>query len=608
MTEAIAEPRDEALEAARWDLQPLVDGGGADGVLALMDEAQEVADRFAARYRGKVAELDAPGLAAALHELEELSDKVGRAGSYAGLDFATDTQDPARGALMQQTQERGAAIQTALLFFDLEWNELPDEQAERLIVSDELAFCRHYLRTLRRYRPHQLSEPEERVLTETDVTGRAAFKRLFTEQVGGMTVELPGSDTPVQLMEALSVLQGPDRELRRAAAEGITAALEPGLRTRAFIFNTLLADKSTKDRLRSYPHWLASRNLANEASDESVQALIDAVQSRYELARRWYRLKAKLLGIDKLAYYDRAAPVAESEQSVSYEDARQLVLDCYRGFSPEMATAAGEFFSGSYIDAPPAPGKRGGAFCAYTVPSAHPYVLLNHTGRIGDALTMAHELGHGVHAALARPRGVFEFTTPLTVAETASIVGETIVLERLLTQAPDASARLSLLAESLDGAVAAVFRQVAMNRFEHRVHSERRKTGELPVDGVNAAWLGTQADFLGDSVEPSEDYGTWWSYVPHFIDTPGYVYAYAYGHLLALSVYRRYEEQGDAFVPSYLDLLKAGGSMPPEELGKLVGVDLTDPGFWSSGLDLIERQLEAAEQAAAEANRIVGEG
>jgi oligoendopeptidase F len=602
--EAIAEPRDEALEAARWDLQPLVDGRGADGVLALMEEAQKVADAFAERYRGKVAELDAAGLSGALHELEQLSDKVGRAGSYAGLDFATDTQDPARGALMQQTQERGAAIQTALLFFDLEWNELPDEQAERLIASDELAFCRHYLRTLRRYRPHQLSEPEERVLTETDVTGRAAFKRLFTEQVGGMTVELPGSDEPVQLMEALSVLQGPDRELRQAAAGGVTAALEPGLRTRAFIFNTLLADKSTKDRLRSYPHWLASRNLANEASDESVQALIDAVQSRYELARRWYRLKAKLLGIDKLAYYDRAAPVAESEQRVSYEDARQLVLDCYRDFSPEMASSAEEFFTGSYIDAPPAPGKRGGAFCAYTVPSAHPYVLLNHTGRIGDALTMAHELGHGVHAALARPRGVFEFTTPLTVAETASIVGETIVLERLLTQAPDASARLALLAESLDGAVAAVFRQVAMNRFEDRVHNERRDVGELSVESINAAWLDTQADFLGDSVEPSDDYGTWWSYVPHFIDTPGYVYAYAYGHLLALSVYRSYEEQGESFVPAYLELLKAGGSMPPEELGKLVGVDLTDPGFWSSGLDLIERQLDAAEAAAGEAGKL----
>ncbi len=601
MTEAIAEPRDEALEAARWDLQPLVDGRGADGVLALMAEAQEAADAFAERYRGKVAELDAAGLAEALHTLEDISDKVGRAGSYAGLDFSTDTQDPARGALMQEAQERGAALQTALLFFDLEWNELPDEQAERLIASDELAFCRHYLRTLRRYRPHQLSEPEERVLTETAVTGSAAFKRLFTEQVAGLTVDLPGSDEPVQLMEALSVLQGPDRELRRAAAEGVTSALQPGLRTRAFIFNTLLADKSTKDRLRSYPHWIASRNLANEASDESVQALIDAVQSRYELARRWYRLKAKLLGVEKLAYYDRAAPVAESEQRVSYEDARALVLDCYREFSPEMAAAAEEFFTGAYIDAPPAPGKRGGAFCSYTVPSAHPYVLLNHTGRIGDALTMAHELGHGVHAALARPRGIFEFTTPLTVAETASIVGETIVLERLLTQAPDAAARLSLLAESLDGAVAAVFRQVAMNRFEHRVHNERRDAGELSVESINAAWLDTQADLLGDSVEPSEDYGTWWSYVPHFIDTPGYVYAYAYGNLLALSVYRRYEEQGESFVPSYVELLKAGGSMPPEDLGKIVGVDLTDPGFWSSGLDLIERQLEAAEAAAKQA-------
>lgn len=604
MAEAIAEQRDEALEAARWDLQPLVDGQGPDGVVVLLEQAQELAEAFAERHRGRVAELDAAGLAAAMRELEEISDRVGRAGSYAALDFSVDTQDPARGALMQQAQERGAAIQTALLFFDLEWNQVDDERAEQLLASDELAFVRHHLRTLRRYRPHQLSEPEERILTETAVTGSAAFKRLFTEQVAALTVELPDADEPAPLMEALSLLQGPDRELRKAAAAGVTAALQPGLRTRAFVFNTLLADKSTKDRLRSYEHWLASRNLANEASDESVQALIDAVVSRYELARRWYRLKARLLGIDKLAYYDRMAPVGDSDQRVPYAEARDLVLDCYRSFSPELGDVAAEFFTGSYIDAPPAPGKRGGAFCSYTVPSRHPYVLLNHTSRIGDVLTMAHELGHGVHAALARPRGMFEFTTPLTVAETASIVGETIVLERLLAQAPDAETRLSLLAESLDGAVAAVFRQVAMNRFENRVHGERREDGELSVDSLNAAWLDTQADLLGDSVEPSDDYAAWWSYVPHFIDTPGYVYAYAYGNLLALSVYRRYEEQGDAFVPSYLDLLRAGGSMPPEDLGKIVGVDLTDPGFWVSGLDLIERQLDAAEQAAAEAGRL----
>jgi len=604
MTEAIAEQRDEALEAARWDLQPLVHGRGGEGVVALLDEAQQLADAFSERYRGRVAELDAGELATAMHELEEIFDRVGRAGSYAALDFSVDTQDPERGALMQQAQERGASIQTALLFFDLEWNVVEEERAEELLASDELAFVRHYLRTIRRYRPHQLTEPEERVLTETDVTGRAAFKRLFTEQVSALTVDLPGFDEPAPLMEALSLLQGPDRELRKAAADGVTAALKPGVRTRAFILNTLLADKATKDRLRSYEHWLASRNLANEASDESVQALIDAVTSRYELARRWYRLKARLLGVERLAYYDRMAPVADTEQRVPYAEARDLVLDCYRSFSPELGDTAAKFFEGSCIDAPPAPGKRGGAFCSYTVPSAHPYVLLNHTSRTGDVLTMAHELGHGVHAALARPRGMFEFTTPLTVAETASIVGETIVLERMLTQAPDPATRLSLLAESLDGAVAAVFRQVAMNRFEHRIHNERRDSGELSVESLNAAWLDTQADLLGDSVEPSDDYVSWWSYVPHFIDTPGYVYAYAYGNLLALSVYRRYEEEGDAFVPSYLELLKAGGSMPPEELGKIVGVDLTDPGFWSSGLDLIERQLDAAEQAAAEAGRL----
>jgi oligoendopeptidase F len=604
MTATLPEEQDDALAAARWDLEPLVEGQGKEGALAQLDRAKELADAFAERHRGKVAELDAAGVAAAMREQEEIFDLVGRAGSYASLWFTTDTDDPERGALLQAVRERGAAIETELLFFDLEWNEVDDGPAEELLTSDELAFCRHHLRTLRRYRPHQLTEPEERVLTETDVTGRSAFGRLFTEQLGAVRVELPGRGEPAALDEALSLLQGPDRGLRAAAAEGITTALQPGLRTRGFIFNTLLQDKATKDRLRSYEHWLASRNLANEASDESVAALVDAVVSHYELARRWYRLKAQLLGLDKLAYYDRAAPIEESEQRVAYADARELVLDCYSEFSAELGTTAGEFFSGGYIDAPPGAGKRGGAFCAYTVPSAHPYVMLNYTSRPGDVLTMAHELGHGVHAALARPRGMFEFTTPLTVAETASIFGETIVLERLLEQAPDAAARLALLAESLDGAVAAVFRQVAMNRFEHRIHSERRGSGELSTDAFAAAWLETQADLLGDSVEPSDDYGSWWSYVPHFVDTPGYVYAYAYGHLLALSVYRRYEEEGEGFVPSYLDLLRAGGSMPPEELGKIVGVDLADPGFWTAGLGLIERQLEAAEAAAAEAGRL----
>ena len=602
---ATAEVTDNALADARWDLEPLVDGGGPDRALAMLDEAKRGADRFADAYRKNITELDAPGIAAAMRELEEIFDLVGRAGSYAALRFAIDTQDPERGALLQQVRERGAAIETALLFFDLEWNGLDDERAEELIGADELERWRHHLRTLRRFRPHQLSEPEERILTEVDVTGSSAFRRLFTEQISAVTVALVDLDAPVPLMEALSRLESPDRDRRAAAASAVTASLGPGLRARAYIFNTLLADKATKDRLRSYEHWLASRNLANEASDESVAALVEAVVSRYEVARRWYRLKARLLGIDRLAYYDRMAPVAATERTIAYAEARELVLDCYRRFSGELGAVAAEFFAGDYIDAPPLPGKRGGAFCSYVVPSAHPYVMLNYTARPRDAMTMAHELGHGVHASLARPKGIFEFSTPLTVAETASIFGETIVLGRLLEDAPDAGERLSLLADSLDGAVGAVFRQIAMNRFEDRAHTRRRESGELTVDDFGSTWLETQTDMLGDSVELADDYGLWWSYVPHFIDTPGYVYAYAYGHLLALSVYRRYEELGDDFVPSYLELLRAGGSMAPEELGAIVGVDLTDPGFWSSGLDLIERQLGAAEEAARESGAAV---
>src|SRR5215216_1334806 len=595
---------DATLEAASWDLEPLVGGRGADGVVEMLTEARDRAEAFAQRHRGGIGGLGADGLADAMHELAAIHDLDGRAGSYAVLSFSLDTTDPERGALMQRARELSAAIETALVFFELEWNQVTDERAEELLAAPELEFCRHHLRTLRRYRPHQLSEPEERILTETSVTGPSAFQRLFTEQTSVIEISVPDSDEPVSLEEALSRLQQPDRKRRAEAAAGLTEALREGLRTRAFVFNTLLQDKATKDRLRSYPHWLASRNLANEASDESVEALIEAVRSRYELARRWYRLKASLLGLDRLAYWDRMAPVSDSDDRIPYAEAQSLVLGCYAEFSPELGAAAGEFFEDGYIDGPPRTGKRGGAFCSYTVPSAHPYVLLNYTSRPHDVLVMAHELGHGVHASLARPQGIFHFTTPLTLAETASIFGETIVLERLLERAPDAAGRLDLLAGSLDGAVAAVFRQVAMNRFEHAVHTERRERGELSVDRFGELWLETQADLLGDTVELSDDYGVWWSYIWHFVDAPGYVYAYAYGHLLALSVYRRYEEQGEGFVPSYLDLLRAGGSRAPEELGRIVGIDQSDPGFWSSGLDLIERQLEAAERAAEEAGRL----
>jgi len=595
---------DEQLEAASWDLNPLVEGGGPEAVETMLSEARDRAEAFAERNRGHVADLDVAPLAEAMEELAEIHDLAGRAGSYAVLSYSLDTADPVRGALLQKARELGAAIETQLLFFDLEWNLVPAERADALLEAPELAFAAHHLRTLRRYQPYQLSEPEERVLTETNVTGGSAFQRLFTEQTSALQVPLPDRDEPASLEEGLSRLQDPDRAKRAEAAAAVTESLQPGLHTRAFVFNTLLQDKATKDRLRGYPHWLASRNLANEASDESVQALIEAVQGRYDLARRWYALKARLLGLDRLASYDRMAPVSDSDDRILYADAEEIVLDCYRTFSPELGEVATEFFTGGYIDGPPRPGKRGGAFCSYTVPSAHPYVMLNYTSRPHDVLVMAHELGHGVHAALARPQGIYHFSTPLTLAETASIFGENIVLERLLERAPGPAERLDLLAGALDGAVAAVFRQVAMNRFEDAIHTARREAGELSVERFGELWLATQSDLLGDSVELDDDYAQWWSYIWHFVDAPGYVYAYAYGHLLALSVYRRYEDEGEGFVSSYLDLLKAGGSLPPEELGAIVGVDLSDPGFWSSGLELIERQLDAAEAAAREAGRI----
>ena len=588
----------EQLEAVHWDLADLVDGGGPENVDSLIDRALEKCRSFAERHRGALATMDGAALEAAMRELGEIYDLVGRADSYASLDFSTDTADPARGALVARVQERLTELSTTLLFFELEWAALDDDRVEELLAHEGLDFCRHHLRTARRYRSHLLSEPEERVMTEKSVSGGGAWTRLFAELSGAIEVSL-GEET-LTLDVALARLMAPARDVRRDAAAAVTAALQPGLRTRAFVFNTLLIDKSTDDRLRSYPHWLAARNLANEASDESVAALIAAVKGRYELARRWYRLKAKLLGLERLADYDRMAPLATDDVEFGWAEAREMVLDAYGAFSPDLAGVAQRFFEQPWIDAPPSKGKRGGAFCAYTVPSVHPYVLLNFTNRRNDVLTLAHELGHGVHAALAADQGVFHQSTPLTLAETASVFGEALTFARLLKASSTPAARLSLLAEDIEGSIATVFRQVAMNQFEQLVHTERREQGELSVERFGELWFQTQTELLGDSVEISDNYRSWWSYVPHFINTPGYVYAYAYGQLLALSVYERYLEEGAGFEQRYLDLLSAGGSMSPEDLGQIVGVDLRDPAFWDRGLDLLERRQEAAETAAAE--------
>jgi oligoendopeptidase F len=603
-----AEPSDPELQETAWDLEPLVDGEGQAGVEPRMSEALTRARAFASRHAGKVEQLDADGLRAAMDELAAIHDLVGRAGYYAGLRFSTDTADPANGALMQRVQEQETAIQTTLLFFELEWAALSDERAEQLLAGDGLDFCRHHLLSVRRYREHLLSEAEEKILAEKSLTGASAWSRLFEELTSAIEVELPGEagrdGQKLALDVALSRLSLADRDARRTTAEAVSAALAPGLRTRAFLFNTLLADKATDDRLRGYPHWLSARNLANEASDESVRALIEAVSGRYEIARRWYRLKAKLLGIERLADYDRMASVTEDEVSFSFAHAREIVQDCYATFSPELGALVARFFDERRIDAPVRPAKRGGAFCASAVPSVYPYVLLNYTSRRRDVLTLAHELGHGVHFALAARQGVFHQHTPLTLAETASVFGETIVFGRLLAEDSTPASRLALLAENLEDTIATVFRQVAMNRFEDLVHTARREQGELSVERFGELWADSQTEMLGDSVELTDGYRSWWSYIPHFIGSPGYVYAYAYGQLLALSVYQRYEQTGAELVPRYLEMLAAGGSRSPEELGAIVGVDLSDPGFWDAGLDLVERQLQDAEAAAEASGRL----
>ncbi len=586
-----------------WDIDSILPDGETPA--SLFEQADALADGLTA-LRGRVGQLDAGELADAMHTMADLHDLMSRAAYHAMLAFSTATDDPARGAAMAAAQERSTAIGTKLIFFDLEWAAADDDHAAKVLADPRLDFCRHHLDNLRLSRPYLLSEPEETIIAEKSQTGFSAWTRLFDELTSAITVDLPdelgGNDMP--LMQGLAMMQHPDRNVRQQLAAAVTAGLEPGLRTRAYLFNTLLHDKAIDDRLRGYPSWVSSRNLANEASDESVQALVDAVVDNYSIAQRWYTLKARVLGLDKLADYDRMASVATADRDIGWAEGTKIVRDAYASFSPELAGIVNRFIDESWIDAPVRPGKRGGAFAAGVSPDHHPYVLLNWTAKTRDVATLAHELGHGVHFYLAREQGIFHQSTPLTLAETASVFGETVTSNRLLSMIDDPNERFALLASSLEDSIATVFRQIAMNRFEHAVHTARRTEGELSVERFGDLWAETQQAMLGDSVEITDGYRNWWSYVPHFMGSPGYVYAYAYGQLLALSVYAQYREQGDAFVPAYLDLLRAGGSDTPENLARIVGCDLADPSFWRNGLAIVEGQLTAAEEAAHAAGRI----
>jgi oligoendopeptidase F len=544
--------------------------------------------------------LAAEALAEALRRYEGLQDRMGRAATYAFLHWCTDTGDPARGALLQKVEEALTQTSQHLLFLELEWTALDEAPASALLADEALAPYRHFLEVKRLLKPHLLSEPEEKILVEKSVTGVSAWNRFFDETLGALRCELDGETLTEQ--QVLSRLHDTDRSVRQRAALTFTEALQANRHALTFCFNTILADKASNDRLRHFPSWISSRNLSNEVADATVEALLAAVTARYDLVARFYTLKRTLLGVAELYDYDRYAPLGEADTHYDWNAARALVLEAYADFHPEMGQIAAQFFTHAWIDAALAPNKRGGAFSHGAVPSAHPYILMNYTGKIRDVQTLAHELGHGIHQYLSRRQGVLQADTPLTTAETASVFGEMLVFQRLTRQEPDPRNRLAMLVSKIDDTMATVFRQVTMNRFEDRIHTHRRTHGELSADDFRTHWLETQQAMFQGSVTLGDHYGHWWSYIPHFLHSPGYVYAYAFGELLVLALYARYLQEGPSFAGRYLGLLQAGGSDWPHVLVGRLGIDLTDLDFWQQGLSAIEALIAEAEHLAVAGN------
>jgi oligoendopeptidase F len=586
-------------EAIEWNLSDLYEGPGDPRIESELDEALAVSQAFRERYRGKLGELSAAELNEAVAELERIKSSSTRVETYARLRQAADSSDQARGALVQKVRERNTQIETELLFFDLEWSALDDDTAERLLADPALETYASVLRSERRYKPYQLSEPEERISAEKSITGASAWSRFFNELLSELRVSLDGQQ--LSLDEALSRLSRlTDQAERGRVAEAVTETLRPGLRTRGYVLNTILNERAIEDRLRGYESWISAQNLSNEIPDEATQSLVDAIMARYDIPRRFYALKARLLGLPRLRDYDRFAPLQEVGGTIAWDDAQEIVVEAFTDFSPVAGEIIGDFFEKEWIDAAVRPGKMLGAFCATLIPDRHPYVLMNYAGERRSVLTLAHELGHGLHGSLAQDLGLLNARTPLTLAETASVFGEALTFEKLMAREADPRARLDLIIGRIDDAISTVFRQIALNRFEHAIHTGRREEGELPVERVSQFWSAEQRRMLGDAVEVTDNYGIWWSYVPHFIAVPGYVYAYSFGYLFSLAIYRRYLEEGDALVEPYLDLLRAGGSAPPAELASRLGFDIGDPGFWATGLDAIGALVDEAEQLAAQ--------
>jgi oligoendopeptidase F len=588
-----------------WNLHDLYSGVDDPQIAYDLDAALKRAQHFEGEYRGKINVEAGPApelLHAALVELEGLAELMDKPAVYAQLVHAAKTDDPKHGALLSKTREARTAINKHLIFFDLEWVKLPDEAARPVMEAPLLSKYRHYLEHKRAWRPHYLSEPEEKILDEKNVTGRAAWVRLFDETVSAIQCpfEHDGKSERVGKEQLLSKLYDPDRTVRSAAADGITRGLQENARLLTYLFNTLVLDHKSDCELRHFDSPMAPRHLANEISDKVVDALMTASERHHATFQRYYNLKGRLLGIDPLHDYDRYAPLFDDLPACDWPAARRIVQESYEAFDPRAGGIIREFFDQSWIDAALRPGKRGGAFSSSAVPSVHPYILMNFTDKLRDVMTLAHELGHGLHQYLSRPIGYLQCDTPLTTAEMASVFGEMLTFQRLQKLYPEPRIRLALLCSKIEDAFATVFRQVVLTRFEQLLHQARRDRGELTTEQINDLWLAANRPMHGDIVKLTDGYAWWWLYISHFIHVPFYCYAYAFGELLVLALVQKYKQEGEAFVPKYLELLSAGGSEAPHVLLGRMGVDVTDPGFWELGLRLLGDMVAEAESLAAQ--------
>ncbi len=589
-----------SADGVRWDLTDLYNGENDPRIDKDLDTADALATKFADRYRGKIGSLGAGKLAGAVSELEGIVELADAPVLFAQLLHAAKSDDAARGRLVAHVSERNSAVRNKLVFFELEWVALDDPAADKLLGSAETASYRHYLERERRFKPHRLSEPEEMLLEQKANTGSRAFTRLFDELTGRLTcdVEIDGEIRRLNESETLALLYEPDRNTRRAAAEGMTATLKEQSHLLTYVMNVLVQDHKVDDTLRDYPSAMAARNLSNEIEQKYVDALITSCVDAYPTVQRYYGLKQRLLGYEELYDYDRYAPIAAEAPKLDWESCKRIVRDGYASFSAEAAQIVGKFFAGNWIDAELRSGKRGGAFSASGPTHAHPYILTNYTDRLRDVMTVAHELGHGIHQYLSRGVGYLQQDTPLTTAEMASVFGEMIIFHRLLEQEDDTKVRLSLLTGKIEDAFATVFRQIVLCRFEQLVHEARRSEGELATEHISDLWMQANRPMHGDTVTLTDNYSIWWSYIPHFIHSPFYTYAYAFGELLVLALYKLYQEQGKSFVPKYMEMLAKGGTQSPSELVAPFGVNIDDPEFWKSGLSLLDGMVSQAEELA----------